>query len=99
MDGELFKGYNGLIAINAKCPRFVRILREDLQGSCLMLSTFTTYHFDIQPYIENVLPTYSIDELACLLDEMMHTRIKCVPVYRLTIHSSFCFARAAIGLL
>ena len=61
----------GYIEMNNKCSRSFPILRGGPQGSCLTPAVFITYHCDMWTFLQNSLPHFYADDLACVLSGMM----------------------------
>jgi len=58
---------SGFIEINDTRSRAFRICRGGPQGSCLTPAIFITYHSDMWSYIENSIPNFFADDLACVI--------------------------------
>jgi hypothetical protein len=64
-------GRKAYVEMNNKCSRFFPISRGGPQGSCLTPAIFITYHSDMWSYLENTLPNFFADDLACVIGGRM----------------------------
>ena len=55
------------IEIDGKRSRFFPIGRGGPQGSCLTPAIFITYHSNMWTFLQNALPNFFADDLACVI--------------------------------
>ena len=76
------KDRQGFIEMNGSRSRLFPIRKGGPQGSCLSPVIFITYHCDMWKYIENSLPNFYADDLACVVGGRMGEKftIQCLDV-------------------
>jgi len=74
----------GFFEMGDKRSRSFKISRRGPQGSCLTPAIFITYHSDMWSYLQNSLPNFFADDLACVVGGMMGVKYshQCLDIER-----------------
>lgn len=65
------RGRTGFIEINNKRSRLFPMHKGAPQGSCLTPAVFITYHSDMWTFLNDTLPNFFADDLACVVGGMI----------------------------